>query len=79
MLRSMYSFSSVIAFGLTRTLCRISGQAPPISTPESTSSASAIAGSFTERRNAPTKKPTAQMAAMHIRISFAGSTAFTSV
>ncbi len=66
-------------FGLTTTCCSTSGHTPPISTLESTSRPSAIAGSLMDRVNAPTMKPIAQIAAMHIRMSFAGSTALTSV
>ena len=79
MLRAMYGGSLELPFGLTTTFCSTSGHTPPISTLDSTSRASATAGSFTERRNAPTKKPTAQIAAMHIRMILAGSTALTSV
>ena len=79
MLRAMYSGSRLMPLGLTTTCCSTSGQTPPISTLESTSRPSAIAGSLMDRVKAPTMKPIAQIAAMHIRISLAGSTALMSV
>src|SRR6478752_5245908 len=79
MFRAMYSGSRLMPFGLTTTCCSTSGHTPPINTLDSTSSPSAMAGSLMDRVKAPTTKPTAQIAAISIRISFAGSTALMSV
>ena len=79
MLRAMYCGSRLMPLGLTTTCCSTSGHTPPISTLDSTSRPSAMAGSLIDRVNAPTTKPTAQIAAISIRMSLAGSTALTSV
>src|SRR6478752_1966078 len=75
----MYSGSRLMPLGLTTTCCNTSGQTPPISTLDSTSSPSAMAGSLIDRVKAPTMKPMAQIAAISIRMSLAGSTALMSV
>ena len=77
--RAMYCGSRLMPLGLTTSCCSTSGQTPPISTLVSTNRPSAIAGSLIDRVNAPTTKPAAQIAAISIRISWAGSTALTSV
>ena len=77
--RAMYCGSRLMALGLTTTLCSTSGHTPPINTPDSTSRTSAMAGNVIDRVNAPATNPIPQMAAISIRISFAGNTAVTSV
>ena len=79
MLRSMDTGSRSFAFGLDDELLQHRGHAAPISTLDSTSSTSAIAGSCRLRRNTATKNAAAQIIEMNSRISLAGITALMSV
>ncbi len=79
MFRSMYVLSLSAALGLTENCSTIIGQTAPTSTDERTSRATAIAGIRRSRVKIAAKKAKAQMIAMDINISFAGSTAMMSV
>ena len=76
---SMYGASLSGSVGSTWNCWTMPGQIMPSSTAVSASSASPTDGSIQVRRQTLRKNSTAQISAMPIRMSLAGSTAFSSV
>ena len=76
---SMYGASLSASVGSTWNCWTMPGQIRPSSTADSASRASPTDGSIQVRRQTLRKNSTAQMIAMPIKISLAGSTAWSSV
>ena len=79
MLRAMYCDSRWTSLGLTRNCWVYAGNSPPSTTAESTSRASAPAGSRMLRTTMLAKNSSAHSTATPMRMFFAGSTELTSV
>ena len=75
----MYSLSFCAALGLTLICSTISGQPAPTISDDNSSSTTPIAGIRKSRNTIAENTATAQISAMAIRISLAGSTALMSV
>ena len=79
MLRLMYSLSFCAALGLTLICSTINGQPAPTIIDDSSNSTRPIAGIRKSRRTTAENTAAAQISAIAIRISLAGSTALMSV
>jgi hypothetical protein len=79
MLRAMDAASRLLALGSTEICWSSAGHNQPSTTVETISRDVAIAGTRRSRRSAPATNAAAQIAAMHARMTFAGSSARRSV